>query len=233
MNRTAQPTHPAQPAQPMHPTQPSQPTNILFYSKQCKSCNIFINQCHKHNILKYFKLVCVDERINEFKEKGIKIVPTIYKQGHGKPLEGKDAFMWLETIINNGAGGGGVGAGIGGGAGGVGAGAGAGAVGAGTKNIVKRNMVGTTSAQVPTPTSTPTPTTGPVVKNVLDGYLQDEMNGFSDTYALLLTDDPLPKTFATHNTDQEIYTAPEGPKIDWRSQKNMIRNLEIQRTKDL
>ena len=79
----------------------NQPVNILFYSKQCKSCNIFINQCHKNNILKYFKLVCVDERINEFKEKGIKIVPTIYKQGHGKPLEGKDAFMWLETIINN------------------------------------------------------------------------------------------------------------------------------------
>jgi len=74
---------------------------------------------------------------------------------------------------------------------------------------------------------------GHVVKNVLDGYLQDEMNGFSDTYALLLTDDPLPKTFATHNTDQEIYTAPEGPKIDWRTQKSMIRNLEMQRTKDL
>ena len=34
----------------------AQPINILFYSKQCKSCNIFINQCHKHNILKYFKL---------------------------------------------------------------------------------------------------------------------------------------------------------------------------------
>ena len=74
---------------------------------------------------------------------------------------------------------------------------------------------------------------GPSVKKVLDGYLQDEMTGFSDTYALLLTDDPLPKTFATHNTDQEIYTAPEGPKIDWRTQKTLIRNLETQRTSDL
>jgi hypothetical protein len=81
-----QPIHPMQPIRPTQPTQPTQPVNILFYSKQCKSCNIFINQCHKHNILKYFKLVCVDERINEFKEKGIKIVPTIYKQNHGIPL---------------------------------------------------------------------------------------------------------------------------------------------------
>lgn len=220
-------------------TQPSQPTNILFYSKQCKSCNIFINQCHKHNILKYFKLVCVDERINEFKEKGIKIVPTIYKQGHGKPLEGKEAFLWLETIINNSVSTGtevsrsGVGGGVGAGAGsGVGMGTG-GSTGIGSGNIVKRNMVGAISTNTPTINTTTTSTTGPVVKNILDGYLQDEMNGFSDTYALLLTDDPLPKTFATHNTDQEIYTAPEGPKIDWRTQKNMIRNLEIQRTKDL
>jgi hypothetical protein len=223
----------------------SQPINILFYSKQCKSCNIFINQCHKHNILKYFKLVCVDERINEFKEKGIKIVPTIYKQNHGKPLEGKDAFIWLETIINNagavggvgggvggGGGGGGVGGG-GGGGGGVGGGGGGGVGGSGVGggggvggNIIKRNIVNNTQNVSNT-------NTGPVVKNILDGYLQDEMNGFSDTYALLLTDDPLPKTFANHNTDQEIYTAPEGPKIDCKTQKNMIRNLEIQRTKDL
>lgn len=212
---------------PAHP-------NILFYSKQCKSCNIFINQCHKHNILKYFKLVCVDERINEFKEKGIKIVPTIYKQGLGKPLEGKDAFIWLETIINNGTGTGAVV--VGGGTGtGAGTGAGTGTVGgagtgAGTGNIVKRNTGNTVSNAS---NNTLNIGTTPIVKNVLDGYLQDEMNGFSDTYALLLTDDPLPKTFATHNTDQEIYTAPEGPKIDWRTQKNMIRNLEIQRTKDL
>ena len=225
----------------------AQPINILFYSKQCKSCNIFINQCHKHNILKYFKLVCVDERINEFKEKGIKIVPTIYKHSHGKPLEGKDAFIWLETIINNaetgGGGGGGVGCvgggvgvggvgGVGGGGGvgvgGVGGGGGGGGVGGGgSGNIVKRNAV------VPTSGGGVGGSSGPVVKNILDGYLQDEMNGFSDTYALLLTDNPLPKSFATHNTDQEIYTAPEGAKIDWRTQKNMIRNLEMQRTKDL
>jgi hypothetical protein len=200
----------------------NQPVNILFYSKQCKSCNIFINQCHKNNILKYFKLVCVDERINEFKEKGIKIVPTIYKQGHGKPLEGKDAFMWLETIINNNVDGERVGGGV-----------------SGTKNvggnIVKRNINNTNSGTISNEGTNPSTSGkgGPVVKSVLDGYLQDEMNGFSDTYALLLNDDPLPKTFATHNTEQEIYTAPEGPKIDWRTQKNLIRNLEMQRTKDL
>ena len=200
----------------------NQPVNILFYSKQCKSCNIFINQCHKNNILKYFKLVCVDERINEFKEKGIKIVPTIYKQGHGKPLEGKDAFMWLETIINNNVDGERVGGGV-----------------SGTKNvggnIVKRNINNTNSGTISNEGTNPSTSGkgGPVVKSVLDGYLQEEMNGFSDTYALLLNDDPLPKTFATHNTEQEIYTAPEGPKIDWRTQKNLIRNLEMQRTKDL
>ena len=174
--------------------------------------------------------------INEFKEKGIKIVPTIYKQGHGKPLEGKEAFMWLETIINNGnmtqstqatpipatqsirT---------------VGA-TGSGAVG----NIVKRNIIQPTTTNGINNNGSGGSnesggSNGPSVKKVLDGYLQDEMTGFSDTYALLLTDDPLPKTFAIHNTDQEIYTSPEGPKIDWRTQKNMIRNLEIQRTKDL
>jgi hypothetical protein len=213
----------------------NQQPNILFYSKLCKSCNIFINQCHKSNILKYFKLVCVDDRINEFKEKGIKIVPTIYKQGHGKPLEGKEAFMWLETIINNGnmtqstqatptpatqavraLGGSGA----------------SGSVG----NIVKRNIIQPTTTNVQNGSGGSNGgggSNGPSVKKVLDGYLQDEMTGFSDTYALLLTDDPLPKTFATHNTDQEIYTAPEGPKIDWRTQKTLIRNLETQRTNDL
>jgi hypothetical protein len=220
----------------------NQQPNILFYSKLCKSCNIFINQCHKSNILKYFKLVCVDDRINEFKEKGIKIVPTIYKQGHGKPLEGKEAFMWLETIINNGNMNNAtptptpatpitqsirtVGA------------TGSGAVG----NIVKRNIIQPTTTNVQNGSGGNNGSggsngsggnNGPSVKKVLDGYLQDEMTGFSDTYALLLTDDPLPKTFATHNTDQEIYTAPEGPKIDWRTQKTLIRNLETQRTSDL
>lgn len=226
----------------------NQQPNILFYSKLCKSCNIFINQCHKSNILKYFKLVCVDDRINEFKEKGIKIVPTIYKQGHGKPLEGKEAFMWLETIINNGnmtntaptratvttAPARAMGT-----PGAMGAGGSGGSVG----NIVKRNIIQPTTNNGSNSSNGNGGgnnnggggggSNGPSVKKVLDGYLQDEMTGFSDTYALLLTDDPLPKTFATHNTDQEIYTAPEGPKIDWRTQKTLIRNLETQRTSDL
>ena len=227
----------------------NQQPNILFYSKLCKSCNIFINQCHKSNILKYFKLVCVDDRINEFKEKGIKIVPTIYKQGHGKPLEGKEAFMWLETIINNGnmtnittAPNRSMGT-----PGAIGT---HGAMGAGGSvgNIVKRNIIQPTTNNGSNNNggggsnnngsgggnnNGGGSSNGPIVKKVLDGYLQDEMTGFSDTYALLLTDDPLPKTFATHNTDQEIYTAPEGPKIDWRTQKTLIRNLETQRTNDL
>ena len=164
----------------------NQQPNILFYSKLCKSCNIFINQCHKNNILKYFKLVCVDDRINEFKEKGIKIVPTIYKQGHGKPLEGKEAFMWLETIINNGNTTNAAPVRAMGTPGAIGASGSGGSVG----NIVKRNIIQPTTnndqkgnGTVNNNGNSTVNNNGPSVKKVLDGYLQDEMTGFSDTYA--------------------------------------------------
>ena len=51
--------------------------NILFYMDSCKTCQVFINMAHKHNILKYFKLMDVGNNIQKFMNQGLKKVPTI------------------------------------------------------------------------------------------------------------------------------------------------------------
>jgi len=68
------------------------------------------------------------------------------------------------------------------------------------------------------------------------GYSQPEMNAFSDSFALLQTDNPLPQTFAEHLTkkgDQSkflIFTPPtEDIKIDESRQSKMVRQITKER----
>ena len=61
--------------------------NILFYSNTCKTCNMFMTMCQNNKLLKYFQLVCVDDKVKELANKGLKIVPTIIVKGFSKPIE--------------------------------------------------------------------------------------------------------------------------------------------------
>ena len=70
---------------------------------------------------------------------------------------------------------------------------------------------------------------GPQVKKSPFGYLKDEMDGFSDSFAYLMTDNPLPKSFTSVDKEQAIYTAPEGNKLDRRTQEMLIKTLENER----
>ena len=219
--------------------------NLLFYSKKCKTCEMFINTCHNNGVLKYLKLVCIDDNISTYSAKGLKIVPTLIVQGNNTPIEGKNVFAWLENLLNT------------------------------IKNnnnesskinnqplatnIVKRNKeepVITNNSNVKnnnikvnknieiaqnnnnnqnnnnqTQTSTNT-SNGPTVNKSPFGYLKDEMDGFSDSFAYLMSDNPLPKSFTSVDKEQAIYTAPEGNKLDRRTQEMLIKTLETERVNE-
>ena len=78
--------------------------NILFYLTTCQSCHTFIKECQRLNILSKFKLVKVDDNINEFLKKGIQSVPTIYIVGMTNLIVGQECQKWIkniEIVMNN------------------------------------------------------------------------------------------------------------------------------------
>jgi hypothetical protein len=202
--------------------------NLLFYSKKCKTCEVFINTCHNNGVLKYLKLICIDENINSYSSKGLKIVPTIIIQGNNTPIEGKNVFVWLENLLNT--------------------------IKVNNQppkinnqplanNIVKRNKeepVIINNSNIKTNKNIQiiqennnekqvNNNNGPSVKKSPFGYLKEEMDGLSDSFAYLMTDNPLPKSFTTVDKEQAIYTAPEGNKLDRRTQEMLIKTLETER----
>lgn len=218
-------------------------TNLLFFSKNCNTCITFINMCRNHNILKYFNLIDVDDKIAELAKKGLKVVPTIFIKELNKPIEGKNVFTWLESVValnsnknidksneqylpelglnqtsNNSS------------------------ISSNT-NVIKRTLVSPPPIIKKNETKTQLDTqkkiingveinTNSTVKNQPFGFLQEELMGFSDTFAYLATDNPLPKSFLPCDKDLEIYTAPEGNKLDKRNQDMLIKNMEMIREND-
>jgi hypothetical protein len=206
--------------------------------------------CRNHNILKYFNLIDIDDKITELAKKGLKVVPTIFIKELNKPIEGKNVFAWLESVIamnsnkmfdksneqylpelginqnslnssNN-----------------------SNSSNYNT-NVVKRTIVAPppiiktnenkkqvepdkkiiNGVEINT-------NTNPIIKNQPFGFLQEELSGFSDTFAYLNFDNPLPKSFLPCDKDLEIYTAPEGNKLDKRNQDMLIKNMEMIRDND-
>ncbi len=259
--------------------------NLLFYSTKCKTCNVFMTVSQNNNILKYFKLICIDGQEKQFQEKGLKKVPTLVIKNMGKPIEGNDCMVWLESTIKlksnniydntneqylpevgiqnptnigvstprqqiNG---------------------GSGPVGTSSNqsnnsnqfqvpntNILKRGTInitpppslsnsnvrtnGQTNVMVPNQqnqqnqisnpnvkTNNQNGVSGPSVKPVhqLFGFMENEMSGLSDTYAYLLVDNALPKSFLPPDKDLQIYTAPEGSKLDKKTQEIYLKNMEL------
>ncbi len=283
-------------------THTSQP-NLLFYMEGCKTCNFFISTAHKANILKNFKMICIDGQKDKFKAQGLKKVPTIIIPSIGKQFDGSDCLKWLDDMIklssrnNN--------------------------LGMQNEelyipdvgvvsnhpthtpnltnsnyqippsqanmyknynqnstndqisqlsnkisqlstqinnsnlpkppnqfevpktNIIKRTTFNPVQPPMnthgkninPVPLNNQYPNTNnmnnqqPTVKpiNQLFGYLQNEMSGLSDGYAYVNVDNPLPKSFLPPDKDMEIYTAPEGDKIDKKKQDQMIQLAEMER----
>lgn len=242
--------------------QQNTPPNVLFYSKNCKTSSLFMSLCQQNKILKYFQLVDVDNKIKELSEKGLKIVPTIIVKGLNKPIEGKNVFAWLETVISmntnkkietnnnqyqpepniqniiipqNLT---------------IHPTSGTGSVNP-NNNVVKRNIVAppiipskqeqNNAMQNKTTqnntiqnntTQNNTKQNAPSVKSQPYGFLKEEMTGFSDSFAYLMSDNPLPKSFLPCDKDLEIYTAPEGDKLDKKNQELLIKNIEIIREND-
>ena len=217
--------------------------NILFFSDKCKTCNLFMTTCQKNNILKYFKLIDVNGKSAELANKGLKIVPTIIIKGHNNPIEGKDVFNWLKTVIGEQVS--------------------APVVQRQTNpnnnpvlpdtNVVKRTSM-ISSKNAVTKITPPSPLKEPPVKktNGSDqgtndpdsklilggrpvGYLQEEMNGFSDTFALLADDDIIQKSFLNvNNCNNEftIYTPPSDDRLNEKRQKMLLKSIEIGRESD-
>lgn len=71
--------------------------NLLLYSEKCQYCKHLMMLMNNENILNNFKLQCVDE-IKHTLPKGT-IVPTLFVVGIERPLQGKSAFDWLDSII--------------------------------------------------------------------------------------------------------------------------------------
>ncbi len=95
-------------------------------------------------------------------------------------------------------------------------------------NLVQINSSGSNS------NSNSNTNSGPSVKakSQLFGFLENEMSGCSDTYAYLLVDNALPKSFLPPDKDLQIYTAPEGNKLDKKTQEMYLKNMELFRDND-
>jgi hypothetical protein len=286
---------------------PSSQPNLLFYMEGCKTCNFFITTAHKANILRNFKMICIDGQKDKFKAQGLKKVPTIIIPSINKQFDGSDCLKWLEDIIKSSSRNNNFGMqneeliipdiGI---------------VSnqpnqpnqqmhsnhsnknifppnppnqpnsmnnhvsnltnkisqlstqlnnnqmnqqnsnqfaVPNTNIIKRNTLnpvqpplnknngnknGVNIKQMPNTNNQNSSQTQPTVKpiNQLFGYLQNEMSGFSDGYAYISVDNPLPKSFLPPDKDMEIYTAPEGDKINKKKQEQMMQLAEMERTNE-
>lgn len=245
-------------------TSSNTPKNVLFFSKKCKTCNLFMTMCQQNKVLKHFQIIDVDDKIKELSDKGLKVVPTIIINGLSKPIEGKAVFTWLESVISmntnkkidtsgdqylpetgiqqvnqvrqvNQVQGNPM--------------SGTGTINS-NNNVVKRNIVapppiiGSNTDKQDKQDINKVPiikmvngvevknNNGPSVKTQPFGFLQDEMSGFSDSFAYLMSDNPLPKAFLPYDKDLQIYTAPEGDKLDKKQQDLLMKNVEMIRNND-
>lgn len=72
--------------------------NILFYSNKCKTCELFMTHCKNNDVLKHFKLICIEDTVGKLPS-ALKVVPSILVKGHNGLIEGKQTFEWLKGLI--------------------------------------------------------------------------------------------------------------------------------------
>jgi hypothetical protein len=71
--------------------------NIIFYSRECGACKNLLNALATEDLLKMFKLYCVDGRLNTVPA-CIKAVPALIVENINKPLVAQEAFEWVQKM---------------------------------------------------------------------------------------------------------------------------------------
>lgn len=69
--------------------------NIVFYSRECETCKNLLTLLQNENLISYFKLFCVDDRLNELPVI-VTVVPTMIVSNVNKPLIAKEIFEWVQ-----------------------------------------------------------------------------------------------------------------------------------------
>jgi len=70
--------------------------NMLFYSHRCNDCRNLLLLLKNENLINYFKLICVDDKLNQFPPN--MIVPTMIINNINNPLVGYQTFEWINQI---------------------------------------------------------------------------------------------------------------------------------------
>ncbi len=213
----------------------SKNNNILFYKTKCELSYKFMDVANKVGILKSFNLICIDGREDFFiKEKGLRYTPTIIMRMQNIKLENTQCLDWLRDFIisqNN-----------------TSTNTNTnpqqdinvlGSENFGNNNndkFVSRNNIIKRGSNKPdiknisnNNNNNQTQPTVVQINNQLIGYTRKEMSGYSDEYAYLACDNPMPKSFLPPTSDFQIYTAPENGKIDKQKQNIYVQNLENKR----
>ena len=73
--------------------------NIIFYSKKCSTCFKLLQVLEAETFLKYFKLVCIDDKIDMLPPQ-ITAVPTMIVRNINKPLNPEECFKWVKSMID-------------------------------------------------------------------------------------------------------------------------------------
>jgi predicted thioredoxin/glutaredoxin len=73
-------------------------TNLIFYSKSCTTCYKLLSLLEEHELLSYFKLVCIDGNYDKLPPQ-IKAVPTMLMKSINRPLGPEDSFKCVQSLI--------------------------------------------------------------------------------------------------------------------------------------
>lgn len=71
--------------------------NVVFYSRKCQTSRNLLNILQNENLLGNFKLMCVDDNIQNIPPQ-ITVVPTMIVTGVNKLLVAKEIFAWIQQI---------------------------------------------------------------------------------------------------------------------------------------
>lgn len=71
--------------------------NIIFYSRTCATCKNLLNILMNEDLLKFFKMYCVDDNLNNVPSY-IHTVPTMIVANINKPLVAQEAFAWIQKM---------------------------------------------------------------------------------------------------------------------------------------
>lgn len=219
--------------------------NIIIVMSSCETCKTFINILNSNKMLQYFKIITIDTRIQEFKNKGIKQVPTLFF--NNQQIEGGNCIIWVKQFLmqkqqqfqqtqqnysqpqnyqqqsqqlkNDDK--------I-----------------IGNNNIVRSKPLVIDEQQKPVLTrqqqileqkrkqvANSAPSVQPT--NEIFGYLKSEFGSFSDSYTFVDEKaNSLPQTFLKPTEDLIIYTAPEGAKINKSQQELEMKRFNSARKRE-